>query len=293
MFSRRHPFLFFIVTMTIIICSSSIIISFISGISGKVAKKEKGKKIGVVEINGVILDSVSIIRNLKNFRKRKDIYAVVVRINSPGGGVAPSQEISEAVRRCAAEKPVVASLGSVAASGGYYIASAADYIIANPGTITGSIGVIMEYTNIEDIMKKIGIKPVVIKSGKFKDAGSPTRPLTKEERKYLQNFVDEIHEQFVADVAKGRNLKEENIRKIADGRIISGKDAVSKGLVDKLGNYEDALDYTAEKAGIKNKNYRVVFPPKKKFSFLRTLFEESASRLTEIVFRNRSALSLK
>ncbi|MGE4519040.1 MAG: S49 family peptidase, partial [Desulfobacteraceae bacterium] len=143
MFSRRHPYLFFLLTFTLIICSSSVIISLISGASRLASQKPGRHNIGVIEISGIIFESESVIESLKNFRERKDIEAVVLRINSPGGGVAPSQEIYEAVKRLSEKKKVVASLGSVAASGGYYIASAADKIITNPGTITGSIGVIM------------------------------------------------------------------------------------------------------------------------------------------------------
>jgi len=259
-----------------------------------VTEKKTGKhNIGVIEISGIIFESESVIENLKNFRERKDIDAVVLRINSPGGGVAPSQEIYESVKRLSEKKKVVASLGSVAASGGYYIASAADKIVTNPGTITGSIGVIMEYTNIEEVMDKIGISPVVIKSGKFKDTGSPTRPITDDEKKFLQNFVDKIHAQFVEDVASGRKMDKEKVMEYADGRIISGTDAVLYGLADITGNFETALDYTALEAGIKNNDYNLVYPPKEKFSFLREVLNESVSKLSEVVFKNTNLMSLQ
>ncbi|MDY0360139.1 MAG: signal peptide peptidase SppA [Desulforegulaceae bacterium] len=293
MFSRRHPYLFFILVFTLILCSSSVIISLVSGVS-KISEKKTGKyNIGVIDINGIIFESESVIENLKNFRERKDIEAVVLRINSPGGGVAPSQEIYESVKRLKQKKKVVASLGSVAASGGYYIASAADKIVTNPGTITGSIGVIMEYTNIEEVMDKIGVSPVVIKSGKFKDTGSPTRPITDDEKKFLQDFVDKIHSQFVEDVASGRKMDKEKVMEYADGRIISGSDAVLYGLADMTGNFETALDYTALEAGIKKNDYNLVYPPKEKFSFLREVLSESVSKLSEVVFKNTNLMTLK
>ena len=292
MFSRRHPYLFFLVIMTSVICSSSVIIAFISGFSSTSENRSKGEKIGVIEISGVILESTDIIDQLKNFRERKDIKAVVLRINSPGGGVAPSQEIYKAVKRLSSIKKTIASFGSVAASGGYYVASAADYIMTNPGTITGSIGVIMEYTNLQDIMDKIGIKPVVIKSGKFKDTGSPTRALRDDEKEFLQTFVNGIHDQFVKDVAEGRHKPEEQIRKYADGRIISGNDAVSLGFADKIGNFEDALDFAAELSGIEKGKYQTVYPPKEKLSFIKEIIQESASKITQVTFKNENSYLL-
>jgi protease-4 len=293
MFSRRHPYLFFLLTFTLIICSSSVIISLISGASRLASPKTGKHNIGVIEISGIILESESVLENLKKFRERKDIKAVVLRINSPGGGVAPSQEIYQAVKRFSKKKKIIASLGSVAASGGYYIASAADKIITNPGTITGSIGVIMEYTNLEEVMDKIGISPVVIKSGKFKDTGSPTRSLRQEEKEFLQDFVDKIHNQFVTDVALGRKIDKEKLVKYADGRIISGADAVSYGLADMTGNFEDALDFTARQAGIKNNNYTLVYPPKEKLSFIKEILNESVSKISEVVFKNTNLFTLK
>jgi len=293
MFSRRHPYLFFLLTFTLIICFSSVIISLVSGGSRLASQKTGKHNIGVIKISGIILESESVIENLKKFRERKDIEAVVLRINSPGGGVAPSQEIYESVKRLSEKKKVVASLGSVAASGGYYIASAADKIITNPGTITGSIGVIMEYTNIEEIMDKIGISPVVIKSGKFKDTGSPTRSLREDEKEFLQNFVDKIHNKFVEDVASGRNMEKSKIIEYADGRILSGSDAVLYGFADMTGNFETALDYTAKIAGIKHNDYNLVYPPKEKLSFFKEILTESASKFSEVVFKNTKLLSLK
>ena len=210
-----------------------------------------GDGVGVLEIAGSINDSEDAIRSLKQFGETKGIKAVVVRVDSPGGGVAPTQEIFEEIGKLKKKKPVIASLGGVAASGGYYIASACDQVVANPGTLTGSIGVIMELGNVEDLLKKLGLKGYSIKSAPHKDIGSPLRPLSSEEKDILQSLVDNVHGQFVSAVAKGRRMSEEKIRELADGRVYSGEQAKGLGLVDVLGNMEDAIDLAARRGGIK------------------------------------------
>jgi protease-4 len=224
-------------------------------------------KIGVVPITGVIRDADDITRQLIAFRKDKGIKAIILRINSPGGGVGPSQEIYSEARRTAKTKRVVASLGSVAASGGYYIASAADSIIANPGTLTGSIGVLMEFVRIEELLKKIGVEMQVIKSGEFKDIGSPSRQMTEAEKAMLTGLLEDIRDQFVTAVSQGRNMPQEEVRALADGRIFSGKEAKKLGLVDSLGNFQDAVDLTKRMAHIKGE-VKLVYPEKKRRSFL-------------------------
>ena len=210
-----------------------------------------GDKIAVIEINGVIIDSKDALEEIKAVYKNDKVKGVVVRINSPGGGVAPSQEIYAELRRLAAIKPVVASLSSVAASGGYYIAAAADKIVANPGTLTGSIGVIMDFSNMQGLFEKIGLKNHVIKSGKYKDIGSPNRDMTLDERKLLQNVIDNVYNQFVLAIVEGRGLEKEAVKKFADGRIFSGEQALELKLVDSLGSITDAIELTAKIAGIK------------------------------------------
>lgn len=210
-----------------------------------------GEGIGVLQIEGPIEDSRKVIQNLKQFGETKGIKAVVVRIDSPGGGVAPTQEIYEEIEKLKKKKPVIASLGGMATSGGYYIASACEQVVANPGTLTGSIGVIMELGNVEELMKKLGLKGYSIKSGPHKDIGSPLRPLSPEGRAILQSLVDNVHGQFVSAVAKGRRIPEDKIRVLADGRVYSGEQAKGLGLVDLLGNMEDAIDLAAKRAGIK------------------------------------------
>ncbi len=206
--------------------------------------------------------------------------AIVVRLNTPGGGVGPSQEIYEEVRKIRGKKVTVASLGALATSGGYYIACATDKIYANPGTITGSIGVLMQFVNVKDLIEKIGVKGFVIKSGSFKDTGSPIREMSPEEKKLLQSVIDNVHSQFVNAVAEGRNLPRDSVLAIADGRIFSGEQAKELGLVDVLGNQEDAVAEAGKLAKIEGEP-RVITPPKKKFSILDLLREEAKSIIDE------------
>ncbi len=248
-------------------------------VGSRISRKNLSRKgnIGIVEINGVILSSKNTIREIKEFRKNKDIKAIIVRINSPGGGIGPSQEIYREIEKTRAQKKIITSMGSVAASGGYYIASATHGIIANPGTITGSIGVIMEYTNLMEIAKKIGISPVVIKSGKFKDAGSPLRELDDSERQYFQSLVDELHQQFVTDAAKARKIPLEKMAALADGRVFTGQKALSLKLIDRIGNLDDAVTWAGELADIREE-LKPVYPPEDKMTFIK--------RLTETLFKD-------
>jgi protease-4 len=199
--------------------------------------------------------------------KKDEIKAVVLRVDSPGGVVAPSQEIYEEVKKFAAKKKIIVSMGSLAASGGYYISAPATLIYANPGTITASIGVIIKLSNIEALMDKIGIKATVIKTGKFKDSGSPARALTEEDRAMFQSVIDSTHSQFIKAVATGRKLPEEEVRKIADGRVLSGEQALAVKLVDRLGTLQDAIEEAGKQAGIKGEP-EILLPPKKKVNYL-------------------------
>lgn len=206
--------------------------------------------VGVIEVRGVINDADKIIDSIRRFAKADHVRAVVLRVESPGGGVTPSQEIYRELTRLREKKPVIASLGGVAASGGYYIASACSTIVANPGTITGSIGVIMETVNVQGLLEKLGVKGVVIKAGTYKDLGSPLRDMSPEERRILGTLLDDVHRQFIAAVATGRHMDEAKIQPLADGRVYSGEQALRLGLVDQLGNFQDAITLAAEKAGI-------------------------------------------
>lgn len=274
MFSRRHPYLFFILILTSVTSAAIIGLSLLFIFSTRGADFEFGEKVGVIEIIGAITDSKDIIHNLKRFNEDDSIKAIVIRIDSPGGGVGPSQEIFREIRKTSKSKKVIASMGSVAASGGYYIAAGADGIVANPGTITGSIGVIMGYTNFQEILKKIGLVPVVIKSGEYKDIGSPVREMTKKEKEILHNLANQIHRQFIKAISEGRGIEQSKVEKFADGRIFSGEEAKKLGLVDRFGNLEDAIEWAGRMGGIKGK-ISTVYPPEKKLSVLKYLVNSS------------------
>jgi protease-4 len=239
-----------------------------------------GDKIALLRVEGPIFDSKDTIDELKGYLKDSSIKAIVLRVDSPGGAVAPSQEIYEEVRKAVVKKKIVVSMGSVAASGGYYIAAPASRIIANPGTLTGSIGVIMEIPNLEGLMNKIGVKTEVIKSGRHKDIASVFRGIGKEEREILQNVLDNVHEQFITAVAEGRRMLRDDIKKIADGRVFTGEQALKAGLVDELGNLEDAIKAAASLAGIKGEP--VVVTKKEKLSIINLLREGVPKELKEI-----------
>ena len=224
-------------------------------------------RVALIRIEGVILDAQATISELKQYSENPLVKAIVLRIDSPGGGVVPSQEIHDAVKRVKnkSNKAVIASMGTVAASGGYYIAAATDRIIANPGTLTGSIGVIMEMANFEGLMKKVGVEGVVIKSGRFKDVGSPLRKMSDEERKLLQSVMDDVHHQFIQAVADGRSLEVSDVEPLADGRIYTGRQAKDARLVDELGDLDDAIHIAADIAGMEGEPK--VVEPRKRFSF--------------------------
>lgn len=208
-----------------------------------------GPRVAVVELEGLIAETDDLVRELRHHRENPSVRAVVIRINSPGGVVGPTQEVHDALLRVRqAGKPVVASLGSVAASGGYYIAVAADQIYANPGSLTGSIGVIMQMANVDALMKKVGVDYVVVKAGQFKDLGNFSRPMTPEERRVIQALLDDVHAQFIEAVAKGRKLDRSAVVQFADGRVFSGTQALGLKMIDALGGLEEAIDAAAKLA---------------------------------------------
>jgi protease IV len=283
MFSRRHPVLFFLMGMAG--CATVMFLGVLTLIfaaskmmtTTSTAFHEPKGNIGIIEVTGPILSSKRIIENIKTFREDDTIQAMIIRVDSPGGGIGPSQEIFRELMKTRKVKKVVASMGSVAASGGYYIAAGAEKIMANPGTITGSIGVIMEYVNLMEMAKKIGIAPVVIKSGEFKDMGSPLRALGDNEKKLLQQLVDELHLQFVSDAARARNMLEQDMATLADGRIYTGQSALGLKLIDRLGNLDDAVQWAGELAEIDGRPVPV-YPKETPISMLRkitrTLFKD-------------------
>lgn len=275
-FSQRHPFLFglaLIVAAVALLAGAMAAIRFWFQDNGK-AELIASDKLGVVHLDGVIENSRPVVEWIKDLREDKSVKGVLLRINSPGGVVAPSQEIYTAVKRLAGVKPVVASMGTVAASGGYYAAAPATRIMANPGTITGSIGVIMELANFEDLFSKIGVKQTSIASGKFKDAGSPFKPMTAEEKAYFEGLVQDMHAQFVTDVAAARNMTVPVVASLADGRAMTGRQARQAGLVDDLGGYEDAMAALRGLAMVPE-DVNVVEGPKKEEAWLRELLKSA------------------
>lgn len=258
------------------------IASLFFGISDNEFDLHTGDRIGVVEVEGVILDSKHAVEQLERFENDGSIHAVVLRIDSPGGGVAASQEIYEAAKRLRhRNKFVIASMGSVAASGGYYIACAADTIMANPGTTTGSIGVISEMMNLTELLNKIGVRFEVVKSGKYKDSGSPYRVMNDEDRKYFQGYVDDAYQQFVGVVAEARRMKKADVLQYADGRVFTGQQALKFGLIDRLGTYQDALALAAEVAGIEGRPH-VVTSHKRKVTIWDLMFGDLEQHLIRL-----------
>jgi len=207
--------------------------------------------VALIELKGVILSSEDIVKQIKKYVKSSRVKAIVFYVDSPGGGVSASEEIYQELKKAREKKPVVVSMGSVAASGGYYVSLGGSKIVANPGTITGSIGVIAQFPNLRKLLDKIGVEFEIIKSGKFKDSGNPYRGLTDEEKRYFQGVINDVYEQFVNHVADERRMKKEDVLKIADGRIFTGRQAFEIGLVDTLGTLEDAIKIAANMAGIK------------------------------------------
>jgi len=251
-------------------------------------------KVALVKIEGLLVTSENVVEELHDYAEDGSIKAIVLRIDSPGGGVVASQEIYNAVKNARKEgKKVVVSMGSVAASGGYYIAAAADKIVANPGTLTGSIGVIMEFASVEKLLEKIGVKGMVVKAGQYKDMGSPFRDMTDPEKKLLQGVIDDVHAQFIDAVAEGRRLPVEDVKAIADGRIFTGRQALALKLVDRIGDLTDSIALAGTLAGIKGKP-RIV-EKKKKIPFLDYLREESAAWVGDVMTRglNRNTISLQ
>ncbi|MEW6201843.1 MAG: signal peptide peptidase SppA [bacterium] len=258
-------FTFFLFVLLVVAVSQSFLRGVGKGVSFKstIVKKDK---VGVIYISGLIhsggdrtglfsesqAGSDAVVRALEKGGRDENIRVILLRINSPGGSAAASQEIYNEVLkvRQVYKKPVVISMGDVAASGAFYISAAADTIIANPATITGSIGVIMEYLNMEGLMEKVGLSPVVLKSVEHKDIGSPFRKATDTEQQILQNAINNIHQQFIRDVANGRKIPLSEIEKLADGRFYTGEQAIKLKLIDRVGGYEEALEYAARLGGI-------------------------------------------
>uniref|UniRef100_A0A7C4XAQ7 Signal peptide peptidase SppA n=1 Tax=candidate division WOR-3 bacterium TaxID=2052148 RepID=A0A7C4XAQ7_UNCW3 len=256
--------------IVIVVVALAIIIGLLIGLGMKEGGLGYQGNIGVIEIEGIIESAKKTVRDIKRFKEDPAIPAVIIRVDSPGGGVAAAQEIYEEIKKLKEKKKVVVSMGALAASGGYYVSLPADIIVANPGTITGSIGVIMEFTILEELMKKLGIDFEVVKSREHKDIGSPFRKMSEKEKKLLQEVVSDVYEQFVDAVFENRKIPRDSILKFADGRIITGHQAKKLGLVDTLGSFEDAVKIAGDLVGIEKPN--LIYPPKR-FSLIQLITE--------------------
>ncbi len=266
--------------LTLLSFLSFIALIFIVAFKGdiKTGAISSGEGIGIIKIEGQIISADKTLQELRDFQQNEDVKAIIVRIDSPGGAVGASQEIFQALKQIDQQKPVVASLVNTAASGAFYIACGARYIVSNPGTVTGSIGVIMKLPNIAGLLEKLGIKTTVIKSGKLKDLASITRDLTDEEKQVLKSVMDDVHEQFIRDVATGRGLNFEKVKEIADGRIFSGRQALELKLVDELGNFQTAIKKASSFGKIKGKP-RLIYPKKDKFTAIKEILEDSGAHI--------------
>ncbi|HQP32262.1 MAG TPA: signal peptide peptidase SppA [Deltaproteobacteria bacterium] len=231
------------------------------GWAGKSFEERRKPAIGILEVVGGIMSADESLETIKAYEEDDNIKAVVVRIDSPGGVVGPAQEIYQRLLKLKGKKPVVASMSAVGASGAYYVACAADSIYALPGTLTGSIGVLMEFLDVSEGIGKLGIKAGSITSGTLKDAGTPFRPMTEQERAYFQDVINDTHAQFVEVVAKGRHMPLARARQLASGRVYTGRQAQQLGLIDRLGGFDMALDEAQRRVGIPGEP-RLVWPAK-------------------------------
>jgi protease-4 len=292
MSGKKRPILIVVVILGITVLFLGGVMALILTFFGPSSHLSFGEKIGVIQLEGAIMDSGPILSQLVKFRKNKDIKAIILRIDSPGGGVGPSQEIYREVRRTIETKKVIASLGSLAASGGYYVASGANKIVANPGTITGSIGVIMEFLRLENLLNKIGVSLEVLKSGEFKDLGSPHREMSEREKALITALILDVQKQFVDAVAQGRGLPAEEVMEIADGRIFSGAQAKELGLVDSLGNFQDAVQVAKEMAGIKGEA-TMVYPEKPRIRFWDFIFQDATEAMIRALKDNLGGIGYR
>ena len=265
----------------LIVCIIAAVVLFVTGISGMFTG---GSRIGVVEVEGTIADLKDVMADIVRFKEDDSIKGVIVRINSPGGAVGPTQEAASELKKLKEKKKVYVSMGSVCASGGYYIAAVGERLYANPSTVTGSIGVILQQVVVEDLMKKIGLQENTIKAGAMKDVGNPFRKMTAPERKYLQDIIDSIHGQFIKDVAAGRKMNIDKVRELADGRIYTGLQAKEVGLIDNIGTFYDTVDAMKTTLGIKGKPELVY--GKRPFAPLKWLF---SSALQDMFAREKGA----
>lgn len=272
-FSQKHPFLF---GSLLIVTAVALILGAMAAsrlFDRKLAGGLSGQALGVCHISGLIMSSGETVDWLQELRDDGAVKGVLLRIDSPGGAIGPSQEIFEAVRDLAKTKPVVSSFGSVAASGGYYVAAPSTMIVANPGSLTASIGVLMEYLDVQQLIERFGIRQELLSSGKNKGAGSPFRSLTPEQRTQIMSVIMDLHEQFVGDVADSRNMTRKDVQALADGRALTGRQAQKAGLVDRLGGEQEALQALKELCGVTEANVPLKEGPPDKRDYLERLLD--------------------
>jgi len=275
-FRQKHPILLGLFILTgiffLFLGGVSLLISSLISHDSQTDIFSSKEGVGIVELKGLIVSSEQTLKHLTEFRHDPNVKSIVLRIDSPGGSVGASQEIYKEVMRTNEVKPVIASMGSMGASGGYYAALGAENIIANPGTMTGSIGVIVKFPNLEGFFEKIGYRSEVIKSGPLKDVGASNRPMSEEERKLMQDLIDNVYGQFVRDIAAARGMEEDIIQELADGRIYTGEQALEVGLIDSLGNFTDAITIAADMGGLDVEDPRLIYPKvDRKFSLFNLL----------------------
>jgi len=282
----RHKVLVGSLVGLFVICALGLLITVLMIGRGEGRGLFVGDRIALLPLEGAIMTDERFLRHLQRFREDRSVKGIVVYIDSPGGAVAPSQSIYQELRKARDEgMPVVAAIGSVGASGGYYAALGADSIFVMPGSITGSIGVILQFPNVEELAEKVGISMEVVKSSELKDIGSPFRPVSPEDRSVLESMVADIYDQFVETVAEERGLSRAQLAELADGRILSGRQAIAAGLADGVGNLPDAIAAAGRMAGLGD-DPRVVRPPEPRLSLLQLLLSGGS----EVAGRLRSGL---
>ncbi len=277
----------------------SLLVIFLVGFAGMLigalvsdhGRSPGGDGVAVVNIDGIIIDPGPYIESIRKIRETDSLKAVVVRVNSPGGSVAASQEIYEELKSLGEEMPVVASMGTVAASGGYYVACAAPTVYANPGTVTGSIGVIAQFASYEQLLKWAKVEVEVIKSGEFKDLGSPLRRMPEAQKAYLQTLIDGAHSQFRDMISERRKLSPEKVASLSDGRIFLGSQAKDLGLIDRIGTLEAAVAEARKLGGLDEDSWIREYPVKKK-TLLDFVFPETLSESVTLVSPMRTGFGL-
>ena len=277
---RRHWTFLILAGLVSMLVFCSGVASVVNAAAGGDLPRNGGKnRVGVIEVTGIIQDADEPLKSLRRFRDNPNIKAIVVRVDSPGGAVAPSQELHDAIVKTAAVKPVVVSMGNLAASGGFYLSVGATRIFAEPGTLTGSIGVIAEMPEVDALLDAAKLKMNVYRSGKFKDLGSPFRPPTDDDRKLFQAVIDDTYDQFLHAVADGRHLKVEEVRPIADGRVLTGRQAKDLKLVDELGGLEAAAQSAVELAKLTGEPTLVYPSPELKLGLRELMRDQSRAAI--------------